>query len=139
MLRNKKGFTLVEVIVVAVIVAILASVAVPLYLGYVESSRLNVCENAAGAAAAYLGAAGNAQQTDASVGHAAGTITNSTTWTFVPDGAVQSVSFSPPDHVRLTTTGSIGAGGNASACYDANRDGDCTDNLEPTMATPIAW
>jgi len=38
-LKTSEGFTLVEVIVVAVIVAVLAAVAVPLYLNYVTSSR----------------------------------------------------------------------------------------------------
>lgn len=33
---NKKGFTLVEIIVVLVILAILAAIAVPSVLGYVE-------------------------------------------------------------------------------------------------------
>jgi type IV pilus assembly protein PilA len=59
MLKNKKGFTLVEVIVVAVIVAILAAVAIPLYIGYVNSSRQNVVDNAAGSLASFCGAAKN--------------------------------------------------------------------------------
>lgn len=46
--ENQKGFTLVEVIVVAVIVAVLAAVAVPLYNGYIRDSRTNVCQNLAG-------------------------------------------------------------------------------------------
>lgn len=56
---NKKmqaGFTLVEVIVVAVIVAAMAAVAVPMYLGYVDSSRQNAAANAAGSAASFCGA-----------------------------------------------------------------------------------
>ena len=39
--RNRQGFTLVEVIVVAVIVAILSAVAVPLYLGYINSAKVS--------------------------------------------------------------------------------------------------
>ena len=38
---NKKGFTLVEIIVVLVILAILAAIAVPSVLGYVEEKRIN--------------------------------------------------------------------------------------------------
>lgn len=37
---NKKGFTLVEIIVVLVILAILAAIAVPSVLGYVEETKL---------------------------------------------------------------------------------------------------
>ena len=54
--RNEKGFTLVEVIVVAVIVAVLAAVAIPLYMGYVHDSRLNVSNNVAGSVASACGA-----------------------------------------------------------------------------------
>ena len=38
-LRSKKGFTLVEIIVVLVILAILAAIAVPSVLGYVEEAK----------------------------------------------------------------------------------------------------
>lgn len=37
--RNKKGFTLVEIIVVLVILAVLAAAAVPTMLGFVEDSK----------------------------------------------------------------------------------------------------
>lgn len=57
--KYQKGFTLVEVIVVAVIVAALAAVAVPLYLGYVESSRKNAAANTAGSVASFCGACRN--------------------------------------------------------------------------------
>jgi type IV pilus assembly protein PilA len=54
--KNQKGFTLVEVIVVAVIVAVLAAVAIPLYMGYIHDSRINVANNVAGTLASALGA-----------------------------------------------------------------------------------
>jgi prepilin-type N-terminal cleavage/methylation domain-containing protein len=69
---NQKGFTLVEVIVVAVIVAILAAVAIPLYLGYVTDSRVNQCENAAGSAASFCGACKNSGGTVAAAAYAPG-------------------------------------------------------------------
>jgi type IV pilus assembly protein PilA len=54
-LRKKQaGFTLVEVIVVAVIVAVLALVAIQLYQGYVTESRRNTAENLAASAASFL-------------------------------------------------------------------------------------
>ncbi|MDR2578671.1 MAG: prepilin-type N-terminal cleavage/methylation domain-containing protein [Chitinispirillales bacterium] len=56
-LRNNKGFTLVEVIVVAVIVLILAAVAIPLYNGYIKDSRVSVASSTAGTIASALGAA----------------------------------------------------------------------------------
>ncbi|MCL2220076.1 MAG: prepilin-type N-terminal cleavage/methylation domain-containing protein [Chitinispirillia bacterium] len=55
--KNNKGFTLVEVIVVAVIVLILAAVAIPLYQGYIRDSRQAVAENSAGSIASALSAA----------------------------------------------------------------------------------
>lgn len=50
-----KGFTLVEVVVVAVIVLVLAAVAIPLYSGYVMDSRQAVIENEASEIASFLG------------------------------------------------------------------------------------
>ena len=50
--RNRKreeGFTLVEMMVVIIIVGILAAVAVPLYTGYVEKSKLTEATSIMGA------------------------------------------------------------------------------------------
>ncbi len=58
-LKSSEGFTLVEVIVVAVIVAILASVAIPLYLNYVTTSRNQVALNTAGSVATFCAACQN--------------------------------------------------------------------------------
>ena len=52
----RKGFTLIEVLVVAVIVAILAAVAIPAYNGYIQSSKEKVARNTAGTVAAALAA-----------------------------------------------------------------------------------
>jgi prepilin-type N-terminal cleavage/methylation domain-containing protein len=52
--KNEKGFTLVEVIVVAVIVAVLALVGIQLYQGYAVEARRNTAENLAASAASYL-------------------------------------------------------------------------------------
>lgn len=43
---NKKGFTLVEIIVVLVILAILAAIAVPSVLGYVNEAKSKALEEA---------------------------------------------------------------------------------------------
>jgi prepilin-type N-terminal cleavage/methylation domain-containing protein len=53
--RKEKGFTLVEVIVVAVIVAVLAAVAIPLYMGYIRDSRVNVGNNVGGSLSSACG------------------------------------------------------------------------------------
>ena len=55
--RKQTGFTLIEVIVVAVIIAVLSAVAIPLYNGYLKDSRVRTAENVAGSAASFLGTA----------------------------------------------------------------------------------
>ena len=53
--KSQRGFTLVEVIVVAIIVAALAGVAIPMYTNYVKTSRSNAAANAAGSVASWIG------------------------------------------------------------------------------------
>jgi len=79
--KKSKGFTLVEVIVVAVIVGVLAAVAIPLYLNYVNDSRLQSATNVAGAAAVFCAACKNSGDTATIAGAAitnGKTITNDT-------------------------------------------------------------
>jgi prepilin-type N-terminal cleavage/methylation domain-containing protein len=49
---SKKGFTLVETLVVCVIVAILAAVSIPVYIGYVNNQKQVTVNNLAETAAA---------------------------------------------------------------------------------------
>ena len=51
-MKNQKGFTLVEAVVVAVIVAVLAIVAGLLYRGYIIDARIATVQNLAETAAA---------------------------------------------------------------------------------------
>jgi prepilin-type N-terminal cleavage/methylation domain-containing protein len=51
-MNKNRGFTMVEVIVVGVIVAILAAVAIPTYTNYLNSTKQNAVDNLAQTAAA---------------------------------------------------------------------------------------
>ena len=66
----KKGFTLIEVMVVAVIVAVLAAVAIPAYNGYITDAKTSVAENTAStiaaSAAAYMAQLGTTKLSFAS-------------------------------------------------------------------------
>lgn len=61
--NNKKGFTLVEAVVVAVIVLVLAGIAIPIYNGFVNDARQgtvnNLAETAAAAANTFVRKTGN--------------------------------------------------------------------------------
>lgn len=46
MLKNEKGFTLIEIIAVLVILGILAAIAVPKYLSLMDQSRMNAAQSA---------------------------------------------------------------------------------------------
>jgi|GEM_PF-1932937 len=105
--KNNKGFTLVEVIVVAVIVLILAAVAIPLYNGYIRDSRQAALENITGSVASLAGTSAQVQGTIATVtGQRAFRITGGTfgddaqvvipeRFTVVLDGAVGTVTARP--------------------------------------------
>jgi type IV pilus assembly protein PilA len=104
--KNEKGFTLVEVIVVAVIVAVLAAVAIPLYIGYINDANVNAANNAAGSCASFVAAGINSGATAVTgwaADIAAGTLLTAT----MPAGwnGGTAPTFRVPDGVSLATTG----------------------------------
>jgi prepilin-type N-terminal cleavage/methylation domain-containing protein len=118
MLNKRKGFTLVEVIVVAVIVAVLAAVAIPLYIGYVADARVNQCENAAGSVASFCGACVNS----------GGTVTDGD---YAPSAnitcSVNATTLRVPDDVTVTVTN--GTPGLVTAAHDAGETSEGTYNF----------
>jgi len=100
-----QGFTLVEVIVVAVIVAVLAMFAVQIYAGYVKDSKEQVLENSAANAATFLNTALNLNA-DVPSTLIPATLTSGSEWvTFVPSG--DSVTFTPPEGVTIMITSDV--------------------------------
>lgn len=97
---NKQGFTLVEVIVVSVIVAVLALSAIQLYKGYAIDAQQNVVENCAANAATFLIAALALEQSVPGDDIAA-SITSEETWITNMAGGYSS-RYSPPTGLTVT-------------------------------------
>jgi prepilin-type N-terminal cleavage/methylation domain-containing protein len=111
--QKERGFTLVEVIVVSVIVAILASVAIPLYIGYVNDSAQNMANNeakginAAICSAINYGFNGTVNATSPITGPAKLIWAN----TSFPVTLSQPISYQVGNGVVVTYTGSLTNGG----------------------------
>ncbi|MBN1982874.1 MAG: prepilin-type N-terminal cleavage/methylation domain-containing protein [Chitinivibrionales bacterium] len=100
-LKSKKGFTLVEVIVVAVIVGVLAIGAILLYQGYVAQSQTNAANNLAASAASYLQSISNAISRDTAVAKGTVGLNAGQTWSSnLPNG--QAVTFTCPQGATIT-------------------------------------
>jgi prepilin-type N-terminal cleavage/methylation domain-containing protein len=112
--RSRQGFTLVEVIVVAVIVAILSAVAVPLYLGYINSAKVSTANANAGACATYLTSARNSGAT--AVTNFGASMASGAILSYTPEGG-EAVTFTIPDSTTIAATGDVAAGGTLIATY----------------------
>jgi prepilin-type N-terminal cleavage/methylation domain-containing protein len=114
MISNNKGFTLVEVIVVSVIVAVLAGVAIPLYIGYVNDSAQNMANNEAAGIAAAISSGVN-YGFNGTIGNGTSPITGPAklTWanTSFPVTLTQPISYQVGNGVVITYTGSVTNGG----------------------------
>jgi type IV pilus assembly protein PilE len=119
-MKNQKGFTLIEILVVVIIVAILAAFAVPRYLRYVEKSRSTEAQTAIRsirtAYDVYVQTNGNSEgysveqaMKDARLGQS--TLKN---WTFEVVGA------NPPKKYIATSTAEFASGEGKQVWYDAD-------------------
>ncbi|MEO6096779.1 MAG: prepilin-type N-terminal cleavage/methylation domain-containing protein [Fibrobacteria bacterium] len=105
--KRQQGFTLVEVIVVAIIVAALAAVAIPLYNGYVTTSRNNAAANAAGSVASFMGACVNSSPPGVMV---TGATTTATAGPFIITCTANGATIAVPAGISLLVTNLSGTG-----------------------------
>lgn len=119
--RKEKGFTLVEVIVVAVIVAVLAAVAIPLYMGYIKDSRINVGNNVAGTISSACGASTQQHVAFATMADKASTAAAPISLSFpsLNDSAVKNTIVIPADYSVTIADTKVGepTGTGTVVCY----------------------
>jgi prepilin-type N-terminal cleavage/methylation domain-containing protein len=112
--NGRKGFTLIELIIVVIIVGVLAAIALPQYSGFVERARTTEAVNAIGAIKTaeatvlleggnFLGAA-----TTADVNTNLGIALDASKWTYVIANAVPTATFQvTASRVGLTSNNTI--------------------------------
>ena len=129
--KKEKGFTLVEVIVVAVIVAVLALVGIQLYQGYATEARRNTAENLAASAASYLQTFVNARGVDfvdaTNFPNLVGT--DPTNWCQPLDPSVAAGTTTDPSAVTFTCP--------ANAEVDRNDDGTVVARVNSIQSTGV--
>jgi prepilin-type N-terminal cleavage/methylation domain-containing protein len=102
-MTNQKAFTLVEAVVTAAIVAILAAIAIPMYAGFIHDQRQttvnNLAETAAASANAYLRRTG-ADPTVAQLN----LYYDATKYTVTVDGAANTVTIKESANAAIIAT-----------------------------------
>jgi prepilin-type N-terminal cleavage/methylation domain-containing protein len=121
--QSQKGFTLVEVIVVAIIVAALAGVAIPMYTSYVKTSHTNASANAAGSVASFMGSCINQTGTVTGAGVTAGAFTAGTATIQLDCTAAAGVvsSMQLPANIKFNIS-ALAATGSVKATHTAGGD-----------------
>jgi prepilin-type N-terminal cleavage/methylation domain-containing protein len=95
-IKNRYGFTLIEVIIVSIIVAVLSLVAIMLYVGYVREARQNTVENIAASAATILNAASNLGATIPDPSSIKTPLSSNERWTLNTQNSSSTVIFTCP-------------------------------------------
>jgi len=116
-MKNERGFTLIEILVVVIIVAILAAIAVPAYMQYVEKAKSTEAQSAISsirnAYNIYMQQYGTTDNYSVELALRDARLGKSTTnnWTFEVNG-------NPPQRFIATSTSEFSSGEGKQVWYD---------------------
>lgn len=113
MKRNKKGFTLAELLIVVAIIAVLVAISIPVFTAQLEKSRLGT--NQANARAAYAMATASILNKDST---GSTFVYNAKTATIATTGAFSGISTAITDWSVGTTVGSAASKKAGAAVYN---------------------